>query len=155
MPHSRYHDPRGPLRRDPHGRRAVGAPGGGFGGRDHAGPGRRLLDGTRRRAIERGAPASRLRPRLLDRHKVTNAEFALFLNATGLRPPGSERRYDEDDEDARIHRVQGRWVADPGFERDPVVEVSWFGARDYGVWKGRRLPTEAEWQKAARRDDRR
>src|SRR5437660_4100555 len=67
MPHSRYHDPRGPLRRDPHGRRAVGAPGGGFGGRDHAGPGRRLLDGTRRRAIERGAPASRLRPRLLDR----------------------------------------------------------------------------------------
>jgi len=91
----------------------------------------------------------------IERHKVTNAEFAVFLNATGLRPPGSERRYDEDDADARIHRAQGRWAADPGFERHPVVEVSWFGARDYCAWKGRRLPTEAEWEKTARGDDRR
>jgi iron(II)-dependent oxidoreductase len=91
----------------------------------------------------------------IERHKVTNAEFARFLNATGLRPPGRERRYDEDDADARIHRVEGRWVADPGFERHPVAEVSWFGARDYCAWTGRRLPTEAEWEKAARGDDRR
>jgi iron(II)-dependent oxidoreductase len=91
----------------------------------------------------------------MERQKVTNAEFAAFLDATGLRPPGAERRYDEDDADARIHRRDGRWTADPGFEDHPAVEVSWFGARDYCHWKGRRLPTEAEWEKAARGDDRR
>src|SRR6267143_3587694 len=66
----------------------------------------------------------------IERHKVTNAEFAAFLNARGLRPPGAERRYDEDDADARVHLKDGRWIADAGFEPHPVVEVSWFGARD-------------------------
>jgi iron(II)-dependent oxidoreductase len=91
----------------------------------------------------------------IDRQKVTNAEFAAFLNATGLRPPGAERRYDDDDPDARIHARAGRFVPDPGFEDHPAVEVSWFGARDYCRWRGRRLPTEAEWEKAARGSDRR
>ena len=92
----------------------------------------------------------------LERHKVTNAEFALFLNARGSMSPPGERRYDRDDADARIHRdAEGRWVADPGFEHHPAVEVSWVGARDYCAWRGRRLPTEAEWEKAARGDDRR
>src|SRR5688572_20203095 len=89
----------------------------------------------------------------MERTKVSNAEFAAFLNATGVRPPGAERRYDEDDADARIRRRNGRWTVDVGFEHHPAVEVSWFGARDYCRWKGRRLPTEAEWEKAARGED--
>ncbi len=91
----------------------------------------------------------------IERHKVTNAELAEFLNATGLEPPGSDHRFDDDDPDARIHLRDGRWLPDPGFERHPAVEVSWFGARDYCRWKGRRLPTEAEWEKAARGEDKR
>ena len=91
----------------------------------------------------------------IERHKVTNAEFAGFLNARGRVTPAGERRYDWDDADARIHATGGAWLADAGFERHPAVEVSWFGARDYCAWRGRRLPTEVEWEKAARGDDRR
>src|SRR5262245_63815034 len=43
-----------------------------------------------------------------ERHKVTNAEFAAFLNARGLRSKEGERRYDHDDADARIHAVAVR-----------------------------------------------
>ena len=85
----------------------------------------------------------------IERQKVTNAEFADFLNATGQETPGTRFT---DGPDARIHRRDGRWTPDRGFERDPTFSVSWFGARDYCLWKGRRLPTEAEWQRAARGD---
>jgi iron(II)-dependent oxidoreductase len=106
------------------------------------------------------APAHRLvlGPFWIDRHKVTNREFAEFLNARGLRSAEGEDYFDWDDADARIHRTQRenerpRWVADTGFAGHPVVEATWFGARDYCLWRGLRLPTEAEWEKAARGDD--
>src|SRR3990172_9196043 len=89
----------------------------------------------------------------IDRHKVTNGEFAAFLNAKGLKSPEGEDYFDRDDEDARIRRVAQIFRPDPMFENHPAVEVSWFGARDYCLWKGKRLPTEAEWEKAARGND--
>lgn len=89
----------------------------------------------------------------IDRYPVTNSEFAAFLNAGGPHNRHGERLYDTDDPDARIHRTADGWRADPGYELHPVVEAPWAGGRDYCAWRGKRLPTEAEWEKAARGDD--
>src|SRR5262249_56349627 len=102
----------------------------------------------------------------IERHKVTNAEFADFLNAQGVVSPERERRYDEDDAHARIHLIRlgtpphpkdgqpVRFIADRGHERSSAVVVSWFGARDFCRWRGGRLPPPAGRGKSARGDHR-
>lgn len=102
-------------------------------------------------ADERPAHQVTLKSFWLDRRPVTNAEFAAFLENLGRTTNArGQHLFDWDDNDARIHRQQARWRADPGFAQHPAVEMSWYGARDYCLAHGKRLPTEAEREFAAR-----
>jgi iron(II)-dependent oxidoreductase len=104
-------------------------------------------------ADERPAHSVTLPVFRIDRLPVTNRQLAEFLAATGTHNRQGERLYDFDDADARIHQAGGRWLADKGHENHPANEATWAGARDYCAWRGKRLPTEAEWEKAARGAD--
>ncbi len=92
---------------------------------------------------ERPAHSVTLRPFFLDRTEVTNAAYADCVLASACKPNASWiASVTHAGDDSRFHRPA-----------QPVNGVSWFDAHDYCAWRGARLPTEAEFERAIRDDD--
>jgi len=76
----------------------------------------------------------------MDEVEVTNERYMTFVTTTGHRSPPNPYG-------------TGVLVSAKGIEQLPVVQVTWYDAKAYCAWAKKRLPTEAEWEKAARGTD--
>ena len=103
----------------------------------------------------------------IDKHEVTNAQFQEFILADGYnkREYWTKEGWNFIQKDRFLYidiaRVTYRIERPLGFEENdistepdhPVIGVSWYEASAYAKWAGKRLPTEVEWEKAARGTD--
>ena len=78
----------------------------------------------------------------IDKYEVTNARYKACVDAGGCEPPQEASSY-----------TRAVYFGNPEFADYPMIKVNWHQASAFCAWEGKRLPTEAEWEKAARGTD--